>query len=113
MHPTAPQPLFGSTVGRGFNPCKIPPIKIPKWRTRRSRVQTFIPAARQTLAAEPTIQIDYIELVNWSTLDPVEIATPGTLFAMAAYVGPPASSTTPSSASIRKSTGRSPASPLR
>jgi pantoate--beta-alanine ligase len=45
-------------------------------------------AERSSLAAEPAIRIDYIELVDWATLLPVETATPGTLFAIAAYVGP-------------------------
>jgi pantoate--beta-alanine ligase len=40
------------------------------------------------LAAEPSIRIDYIEAVDWSTLQPVETASPGTLFAIAAWVGP-------------------------
>jgi len=52
------------------------------------RANKLIEAAHQTLAAEPDLRIDYIELVDWSTLDPVEIALPGTLFAIAAYVGP-------------------------
>jgi pantoate--beta-alanine ligase len=37
--------------------------------------------------SEPEVRIDYIALVEWSTLEPVEIAVPGTLFAVAAYVG--------------------------
>jgi pantoate--beta-alanine ligase len=52
------------------------------------RAGTLIAAARQTLAAEPSIRIDYIEAVDWSTLQPVETASPGTLFAIAAWVGP-------------------------
>ncbi len=48
----------------------------------------LIEAARQLFAADPAIRIDYIELVDWATLSPVEIAAPGTLFALAAYVGP-------------------------
>jgi pantoate--beta-alanine ligase len=43
-------------------------------------------AARQTLSA-PEIRIDYIALVDWSTLEPVEIAAPGTLYAVAAWFG--------------------------
>jgi pantoate--beta-alanine ligase len=39
-------------------------------------------------SADPALRIDYIELVDWATLEPVEIATSGTLFAIAAYVGP-------------------------
>jgi pantoate--beta-alanine ligase len=31
--------------------------------------------------------VDYIELVNWATLEPVESAAPGSLFAVAAWVG--------------------------
>jgi len=51
------------------------------------RAATLITAARQAFAAEPAIRIDYIVLVDWATLEPVEIAAPGTLFAVAAYVG--------------------------
>jgi pantoate--beta-alanine ligase len=48
----------------------------------------LISAARETFAIEPSVRIDYIELVDWSTLEPLEIASPGALFAVAAYVGP-------------------------
>jgi pantoate--beta-alanine ligase len=51
------------------------------------RASKLIAAARSLFAAEPDLRIDYIELVDWSTLEPVEIAAPGTLFAVAAYVG--------------------------
>lgn len=51
------------------------------------RSSRIIAAAGQTFAAEPSIRIDYIELVNWATLEPVEIAAPGSLFAVAAWVG--------------------------
>lgn len=44
-------------------------------------------AARQIFATEPLIRVDYIALVDWATLQPVEIAAPGTLFAVAAWVG--------------------------
>ncbi len=44
--------------------------------------------AYNTFATEPSIRIDYITLVDWSTLELVEIAVPGTLFAVAAWVGP-------------------------
>jgi pantoate--beta-alanine ligase len=52
------------------------------------RALNLIEAARQIFAAESAIRIDYIELVDWPTLLPVEIAAPGSLFAIAAYVGP-------------------------
>jgi len=48
----------------------------------------LIAAARSTFAAVPEVRIDYIELVNWATLEPAETAAPGTLFAVAAHVGP-------------------------
>jgi pantoate--beta-alanine ligase len=51
------------------------------------RAGTLITEAKKIFAAEPQIRIDYIELVDWSTLEPVETAAPGTLFAVAAYVG--------------------------
>jgi pantoate--beta-alanine ligase len=47
----------------------------------------LIEAARQIFAAAPAIRIDYIELVDWATLEPVEVAAPGSLFAVAAWVG--------------------------
>jgi pantoate--beta-alanine ligase len=47
----------------------------------------LIAAARQTFAAEPGVRVDYIELVDWETLEPVEAAAPGSLFAVAAWVG--------------------------
>lgn len=44
-------------------------------------------AASNAFASEPGLRIDYIALVDWSTLLPVETASPGTLFALAASVG--------------------------
>jgi pantoate--beta-alanine ligase len=44
-------------------------------------------AAREIFSSQPAVRVDYIELVDWSTLLPVETATPGTLFAVAAWVG--------------------------
>lgn len=51
------------------------------------RAASFIEAARATFAAVPEIRVDYIELVDWATLEPIELAVPGSLFAVAAYVG--------------------------
>ncbi|HEV2487012.1 MAG TPA: pantoate--beta-alanine ligase [Terracidiphilus sp.] len=53
---------------------------------RRSSI--LLDAARKMFATVPEIRIDYIALVDWSTLRPVEIAAPGSLFAVAAWVGP-------------------------
>jgi pantoate--beta-alanine ligase len=62
--------------------------------TGEVRASALLEAARQIFAAErssfaakPAIRIDYIEAVNWATLEPVETAAPGTLFAIAAWVG--------------------------
>jgi pantoate--beta-alanine ligase len=51
------------------------------------RSSALIQAARQTFAAQPDVRVDYIELVNWATLEPVETAVPGSLFAVASWVG--------------------------
>jgi pantoate--beta-alanine ligase len=47
----------------------------------------LIAAARDTFAGETAVRIDYVELVDWSTLEPLETAAPGSLFAVAAYAG--------------------------
>jgi pantoate--beta-alanine ligase len=47
----------------------------------------LIRAAREVFAAEPAVRIDYIELVDWDTLLPIPTASPGALFAVAAWVG--------------------------
>jgi len=51
------------------------------------RASVLIEAARTEFAAEPAVRIDYVELVDWATLLPVETATPGSIFAVAAFVG--------------------------
>ena len=51
------------------------------------RAEALVAAARHTFAAEANVRVDYIELVNWATLEPVEIAAPRSLFAVAAWVG--------------------------
>jgi pantoate--beta-alanine ligase len=48
---------------------------------------TLLATVRRTFAAEPAVRIDYVALVDWATLEPVETAVPGTLFAVAAWVG--------------------------
>jgi pantoate--beta-alanine ligase len=51
------------------------------------RPTMLIGAAHEIFRAEPALRVDYIALVDWSTLLPVDTAAPGTLFAIAAYVG--------------------------
>ncbi len=47
----------------------------------------LVAAAHNIFAGDPAIRIDYITLVDWSTLLPVATAAPGTLFAVAAWIG--------------------------
>jgi len=49
--------------------------------------EVLIEAARRAFSSEPSVRVDYIELVDWATLEPVETAVPGSLFAVAAWVG--------------------------
>lgn len=49
--------------------------------------EALLAAAQATFAAEPRVRVDYAELVDWATLEPVSEAAPGTLFAVAAWVG--------------------------
>ena len=48
---------------------------------------TLLAAVRRTFATEADVRVDYIALVDWTTLEAVETAVPGTLFAVAAWVG--------------------------
>jgi len=52
---------------------------------RRARV--LVASAREVFASEPAIRIDYVAVVDWATLEPLETAVPGALFAVAAWVG--------------------------
>jgi pantoate--beta-alanine ligase len=47
----------------------------------------LIAVALANFADEPTVRVDYIAAVDWATLEPVKTAEPGTLFAVAAWVG--------------------------
>jgi pantoate--beta-alanine ligase len=47
----------------------------------------LIAAAREIFGAQPSLRVDYVELVDWATLLAVEVAGPGTLFAVAVWVG--------------------------
>jgi pantoate--beta-alanine ligase len=47
----------------------------------------LLAAARAVFAGEPSVRVDYLALVDWATLESVERAEPGALFAVAAWVG--------------------------
>jgi pantoate--beta-alanine ligase len=49
--------------------------------------EVLIEAAQGAFATEPDVRVDYVELVDWATLEPVKTAVPGSLFAVAAWVG--------------------------
>ena len=51
------------------------------------RAGVLIEAARRAFASEPGVRVDYVELVDWATLEPVETVAPRSLFAVAAWVG--------------------------
>ena len=51
------------------------------------RAHMLLAAAHGVFGSEPEVRIDYIVLVDSSTLEPVETVAPGTLFAVAAFVG--------------------------
>jgi pantoate--beta-alanine ligase len=47
----------------------------------------MVSAAQKVLAGEPQVRLDYFEIVDPNTLDPVERISQETLVAVAAYVG--------------------------
>src|SRR5260370_27812297 len=47
----------------------------------------LISAAKEVFAREPRVALDYLEIVDPDTLDPVERISQTTLVAVAAYVG--------------------------
>jgi pantoate--beta-alanine ligase len=52
-----------------------------------TQAQPLIAATSRILFTEPEVRLDYIAAVDWATLEPVDIVGPGTLFAVAAWVG--------------------------
>ena len=49
--------------------------------------EPLLTEALAIFASEPAVRVDYLALVDWATLEPVAKAQPGTLFAVAAWVG--------------------------
>jgi pantoate--beta-alanine ligase len=52
------------------------------------KAEKLIDAGKQVIAEEPAVRLDYFEVVNPDTLDPVNDVAKGALVAVAAYVGP-------------------------
>jgi pantoate--beta-alanine ligase len=57
------------------------------FRRSEKRAAMLEAAGRQVLAEEPGVRLDYLAIVNPDSLGPVAEAVPGTLVAVAAYVG--------------------------
>jgi pantoate--beta-alanine ligase len=55
--------------------------------TGERQTSVLIETAKAVFATEPEVRVDYIAAVDWATLLPVERLAPGTLFAVAAWVG--------------------------
>jgi len=58
-----------------------------KYKSGERDTNTLIEHGKQLIAKEPAARLDYLELVNADTLYPVAQAAPGTMLAVAAYVG--------------------------
>jgi pantoate--beta-alanine ligase len=50
-------------------------------------LEPLLQAGMDVLAAEPGVKLEYLEAVDWTTLEPVEAVVSGTLVAVAARVG--------------------------
>jgi pantoate--beta-alanine ligase len=51
------------------------------------KAEALVAAGLAVFAEEPGVRVDYVEMVDWGTLLPVEVVEAGTLFAVAAWVG--------------------------
>jgi pantoate--beta-alanine ligase len=58
------------------------------WRSGEAEADKLLAAAGEEFAGEHGVRLDYFELVDPNTLDPIPRAAPGALAAVAAYVGP-------------------------
>ena len=58
-----------------------------QFHARETRAPRLIAAARKIIAQEPQVRLDYFEIVDPDTLEPIERTSQPTLVAVAAYVG--------------------------
>ena len=49
--------------------------------------KTILSAMRAIIEAEPLARIDYVEMVSWDGIKPVNVADSSVLVAMAVYIG--------------------------
>ena len=57
------------------------------WETGEKDSAKLAQAGREEIKREPAVRLDYFELVDAGTLDPVRETAEGTLVAVAAWVG--------------------------
>jgi pantoate--beta-alanine ligase len=57
------------------------------FRSGQNDSDALVQTALAVFATEPSVVADYVTAVDWSTLQPVQTARPGLLFAIAAWVG--------------------------
>lgn len=57
------------------------------WEEGETVSAKLVAAGREEIAREESVRVDYFEIVDAESLDPVESASPGALIAVAAFVG--------------------------
>jgi pantoate--beta-alanine ligase len=58
------------------------------WEAGERAAKKLLAAGREEIAAENSVRLDYLEIVDPNTLDPVDRPASGALVAVAAFVGP-------------------------
>ncbi len=58
------------------------------WEAGERDAKKLAAAGREEIAAEKAVRLDYFEIVDPDSLDPVDEVNPGSLVAVAAFVGP-------------------------
>jgi pantoate--beta-alanine ligase len=58
------------------------------WEAGEDAAEKLLAAGREEIAAENSVRLDYLEIVDPNTLDPVDRPASGALVAVAAFVGP-------------------------
>jgi pantoate--beta-alanine ligase len=58
------------------------------WESGERDAQKLLAAGCEEIATEKSVRLDYLEIVDPGTLDPMEPVSSGALVAVAAFVGP-------------------------
>ena len=59
-----------------------------RWKAGEDDTEKLLAAGGAAFAEEKTVRLDYFEIVNSESLEPVENVAAGALVAVAAFVGP-------------------------